>query len=144
MRPDNTTPDEGDKTWQRKAADWLRDLKRDVESWGGPTRYPTISELIDAIDPDPLDERQHPTCDVCLRRKITGEDLDAFPDGTRCVEIAEALGTPVCWSRANGPCVSIGQERVRELEKLIRSAIDERRREVFAGSKLAEPEPADG
>ena len=67
------------------------------------------------------------TCDVCLRPKPPkGADADRF-DGWLLVDIEAELGLgKLCWSRASGPCVSIGWERVRTLEGLIRSAIAER------------------
>ena len=75
-----------------------------------------------------MSEASDGVCDVCLRPNLDGVDLNPF-DGQTCAEIEQTIG-PRCWSRASGPCVSLGQRRVRDLEALIRSAIDERHLEM--------------
>jgi hypothetical protein len=111
---DSTTPHEGDKNFMSGAATALLDL---IDRVGVEEASARLQRSL---------EPSTPICDVCLRRRITRADLDAFPDGTSVAEIKQAIGEPSCLFRASGPCVNLGWERVRELKNLIRSAIADR------------------
>lgn len=76
--------------------------------------------------PDEGDKTEGERCDVCLRIRITSEELKPH-EGKTITEIEAVIGKR-CWSPGSGPCVSLGWARVRKLENLIRSAIDDRSR----------------